>query len=116
MKEYDIDKIMKEYDAFVEIVRQISMSAEEQIQKLKGTVVTDEIATDFSEIGVPYARNLLVYGWISQEQFDLVQDIDEKLNQMTQKKELWNNDALLSSIEWENCRKKGKNLLGTLEI
>ena len=116
MKEYDIDKIMKEYDAFVEIVRQISMGAEEQIQKLKGTVVTDEIATDFTEIGVPYSRNLLVYGWISQEQFDLVQDIDEKLNKMTQKKELWNNDALLSSIEWENCRKKGKNLLRTLEI
>ena len=42
MKEYDIDKIMQEYDAFVEIVRQISVSAEEQIQKLKGTVVTDE--------------------------------------------------------------------------
>ena len=71
MKEYDIDKIMQEYDAFVEIVRQISVSAEEQIQKLKGTVVTDEIATDFSEIGVPYARNLLVYGWITQEQFKL---------------------------------------------
>ena len=105
MKEYDIDKIMQEYDAFVEIVRQISVSAEEQIQKLKGTVVTDEIATDF-----------LVYGWITQEQFSLVQDIEEKLNQMTQKKELWNNDALLSSIEWENCRKKGKDLLGTLEI
>ena len=50
------------------------------------------------------------------KQFSLVQDIEEKLNQMTQKKELWNNDALLSSIEWENCRKKGKDLLGTLEI
>ena len=82
----------------------------------KGTVVTDEIAIDFSEIGIPYERDLSLCSWITQEQFSLVQDIEEKLNQMTQKKELWNNDALLSSIEWENCRKKGKDLLGTLEI
>lgn len=52
MKERDIDEIMQWYDNFTEIVRQLSMSAEEQIQKLEGTVVTDEIASDFSEIGM----------------------------------------------------------------
>ncbi len=116
MIEGNIDEIMQKYNIFVEVVRQISMSPKEQIDKLKGTVVTDEIANDFSEIGMPYALDLLLCGWITQEQFELAQGIEEKLEQMTQKKELWNNDALLSSIEWENCRKKGKDLLGTLEI
>ena len=35
MKESDIDEIMQWHDNFTEIVRQLSMSAEEQIQKLK---------------------------------------------------------------------------------
>ena len=115
MKENDIDEIMRWYDNFTEIVKQLSMSAEEQIRKLKGTVVTDEIASDFSEIGMLYAQKLLSYGWITQEQFKLAQDIEEKLEQMTQKKELWNDDALLNSAEWNNCRKRGMELMQTLE-
>lgn len=55
----------------------------------KGTVVTDEIANDFSKIGIPYARDLFLCGWITQEQFELAQGIEEKLEQMTQKKESW---------------------------
>lgn len=115
MKENDVVEIAQWYDNFVEIVRQLSMSAEEQMQKLKGTVVTDEIASDFSEIGMPYAQRLLYYGWITQEQFDIAQSIEKKLEKMTQKKELWNNDALLNAIEWDSCRKSGKSLLKTLE-
>lgn len=115
MKESDIDKIVQEYDIFVEVVKQVSMSAEEQMQKLKGTVITDEIASDFSEVGISYARDLLMQGWITQEQFNLVQAIEEKLEQMTQKKEIWNSYAVLSSAEWKNCRKIGKDLLRTLE-
>lgn len=45
----------------------------------KGTVVTDEIANDFSKIGIPYARDLFLCGWITQEQFELAQGIEEKL-------------------------------------
>lgn len=116
MKESDIDEIMLWYDNFTEIVRQLSMNAEEQIQKLKGTVVADEIATDFSEIGMQYAQKLLSYGWITQEQFIIAQDIEKKLERMSQKKELWNNDALSNAAEWDNCRKSGKELLQTLDI
>ena len=115
MKENDIDEIMQWYDNFTEIVKQLSLSAEEQIQKLKGTVVTDEIASDFLEIGMPYAQKLLNYGWITKEQFKIAQNIEKKLEQMTQKKELWNEEALLSSAEWNNCRKSGMDLLQTLE-
>lgn len=58
MKENDIDEIMQWYDRFIEVVRQLSMNADEQLQKLRGTVVTDEIATVFTEIGLPYAQKL----------------------------------------------------------
>ena len=37
----------------------------------KGIVVTDEIAIDFSEIGIPYERDLSLCGWFTQEQFKL---------------------------------------------
>lgn len=111
----DIDKIMQLYDGFIHVIRQLSMSAEDQIQKLNGYVVTDEIAADFSEIGMVYARELLNNGWITQEQFNIAQDIDKKLEEMSQKKELWNDVALLSSTEWDACRKCGTELLKTLE-
>lgn len=114
MKENEIDEVMLLYDNFVEIVRQLSMSAKEQIMKLEGMGVTDEIASDFSEIGMLYAQKLLSCGWITQEQFDFAQEIEEKLKEMSQKKELWNNDALSNSVEWNDCRKRGMNLLQTL--
>lgn len=116
MKENDIDEIIQWYDNFIEIIRQLSMSAEEQIKKLKGTVVTDEIASDFSEIGMLYAQKLLSCGWITQEQFNIAQGIEKELEKMTQKKELWNDDALISAAEWDKCRKSGKDLLQTLEM
>lgn len=116
MKENDIDEIMQWYDRFIEVVRQLSMNADEQLQKLRGTVVTDEIATDFTEIGLPYAQKLLYNGWITQEQFNHVEEIEKMLEQMTQNKELWNDEALLNSPDWEKCRKRGRILLKTLEV
>ena len=57
--EKDTEEIMQCYDRFIDIVKQISMDAKEQIAKLKGTVVADELASDFSEIGMMYAKELL---------------------------------------------------------
>ena len=54
--EKDIEEIMQCYDRFIDIVKQMSMTATEQIAKLKGTVVADELASDFSEIGMMYAK------------------------------------------------------------
>lgn len=115
MDEDNIYILAQMYDGFVEIVRQLSLSAEEQIGKLRGTVVADEIASDFSEIGMSYAQKLLCYGWITEEQFSIAKNIDHKLEIMTQKKELWNDDALLNAVEWGECRKAGKALLQMLE-
>lgn len=111
----DIEEIIQCYDRFIDIVKQISMNAEEQIIKLKGTVVTDELASDFSEIGMMYAEELLENEWITQEQFMLAKSIDEMLDIMSRRKELWTEEALLNAKEWEECRKMGNLLLAMLK-
>ena len=115
MNEIGIDEIVQLYDSFTEIVRQLSLSPEDQIQKLKGTVVPDEIASDFSVIGMPYAEKLFRGGWITVEQFRFAKNIEKKLEDMTKKQELWNNNALSTAKEWADCRKLAMKLLQTLE-
>lgn len=111
----DIEEIMLYYDRFVHIAEQISLDANHQIARLKGTVVADELASDFSEIGMVYARELLEEEWITREQFAIAESIDEMLAGMSDRNELWTEDALINAEEWENCRKKGDMLLKTLE-
>lgn len=113
--EKDIDEILQIYDRFLDIVNHLSLDAEEQIRSLKGTAIADEIASDFCEIGIVYAKQLLEYGWITNEQFELAMSINSKFENMSKQKELWNEEAVLKSEEWEVCRDKGKNLLFTLE-
>lgn len=112
--EKDIEEIMECYDRFIDIVKQISMDAKNQIAKLKGTVVADEIASDFSDIGMMYAKVLLENKWMTQEQYNLAKSIDEMLTSMSKKRELWTEDALLNAKEWEYCRKQGELLLKSL--
>ena len=113
--EKDIEEIIQYYDRFIDIVKQMSMNAKEQIVKLKGTVIADELASDFSEIGMVYAKELLENGWINQEQYIIAKSIDEMLVSMSKRNELWTEDALLNAEEWEECRKKGSLLLEMLE-
>lgn len=111
----DIDEIMQWYKMFLENVEQVALSYEEQIEKLKGTVVYDEIATDFSEIGLFYAKKLLTCDWITKEQYSLAQSIDIKFDEMSLKQELWSDEALSEAVEWEECREIAKALLLTLQ-
>lgn len=113
--EKDIEEIMQSYDRFLDIVKQMSMNAKEQIAKLKGTIVADELASDFSEIGLMYAKELLKYEWITEEQYIIAKSIDEMLVCMSKRNGLWTEDALLKAEEWEACRKKGSLLLEMLE-
>ncbi len=113
--EKDIEEIMQCYDRFLDILKLMSMNAKEQIAKLKGTVVADELASDFSEIGLIYAKELLKFHWITQEQYIIAKSIDDMLVSMSKRKELWTEEALLKAEEWEECRKKGSLLLHMLE-
>ncbi len=110
----EVDTLVVYYNRFVEIVKQLSLAAEEQIEKLRGTSVADEIATDYCEIALTYAKKLLENQWITNEQYKLIKEIEEKFNIMTQNKTLWSDDALLTAKEWNECRAAGKRLLLTL--
>lgn len=81
----------------------------------KGFVVADEIASDISDVAKSYALVLLENGWMSPEQFEVFEDIDKKLEEMSMHKELWSESALMKSKEWEECRIQGKELLRLLE-
>lgn len=61
----DINEIIHIYDRFIEILEDFSMPQQEQIKKLQGTVVADELATGFSDIDFTYAEILKENQWIN---------------------------------------------------
>lgn len=115
MTEQNMDATMQWYDGLLESVRQVAMSPEEQTAKLSGFVVTDEIASDFSDLGMEYAKKLLACEWITQAHFELAERIDQTLEEMSRNKELWEEEALFLREEWDACRKMGRTLLEMLE-
>lgn len=110
----EIEELILFYDRLIENVKQITLTASEQIDKLKGFAVADEIASDFSDIAKPYAIKLFENEWLSDEQLNIVNKIDEQLEQMSGNKELWTDEALTKSIEWQQCRELARELLKLL--
>ena len=113
-RDSNIEEMIQAYERLVENVNQFSMAPQKQIEKLKGTAVADEIASDFSEIGKVYAKKLFENEWISKEQYLIVEEIDKKLEIMSDYKNLWNDNAIITAREWHKCRELGKKLLMSL--
>lgn len=110
----EIEKLTMLYDRTIENLQEFSMSAEEQIKKLKGCPVADEIASDFSDITLNYAEELFENNWITSNQYQQFLDIDKKLEAMSNHKALWCDEALREAKEWEKCREAGAELLKSL--
>jgi len=91
------------------------MSPENQIKQLKGFSVADELASDFSDITLNYAKKLFENAWITTKQYQQFLNIDEKLEDMSKNKALWCEEALKDASEWNKCRKAGTKLLASLE-
>lgn len=53
-KIYKYEELMKLYTNAMEIIDQLSMNAEQQIEQLKGSAITDEIALNFCDIAKCY--------------------------------------------------------------
>lgn len=113
---YDIEELVQIYNRLIENIEQLNLTAEEQIEKLKGFAVADEITSDFSDIGLPYAKILVENGWITEEQYKKMKAIDLCFEKMSDNKDLWTNEALRKSAEWEECRNLAKRLLKDLGI
>lgn len=103
------------YKRFKEPIQQLSLDASSQMKMLEGTVVADEIVSDFCDIGMIYAKKLFENQLISECQMELALAIEKKFESMSLKKGLWTNEALFESLEWKECRSLGKKLLKTLE-
>ncbi|WP_185381047.1 hypothetical protein [Listeria immobilis] len=109
----DVENLMLLHKRVIENLEEFSMSAEQQIEKLEGFEVADEIASDFSDIALEYAKILFDQDWLTEEQLEMFFEIDKKLDKMSMNKDLWSKEALKNNLEWEECRTKGKELLGT---
>jgi len=103
------------YKQMINAVKLIKSDADTQINKLKGCCVTDEIALTFYNDVTHKVEILLGENLINKIQFDLITNINDKLEKMSKNKKLWSDNELKYNIEWNECRKKGLELLLSLE-
>ncbi|HAB7637717.1 TPA_asm: hypothetical protein GYO99_08795 [Listeria monocytogenes] len=113
MTEKDLEGLMLMHKRIIENLEEFSMPAKQQMEKLKGFVLTDELASDFSDITLQYAKILFDNGWLTKEQLDMFLVVDKKLEGMSNNEDLWSDEALETSIEWAECRERGKEILKT---
>ncbi|EAE6827768.1 hypothetical protein ACII2S_000455 [Listeria monocytogenes] len=115
MTEKNVEELMLMHKRIIENLEEFSMPAKQQMEKLKDFVVTDELASDFSDIALQYAKILFDNGWLTKEQLDMFLVVDKKLEGMSNNEDLWSDEALETSIEWAECKEKGKEILKTFE-
>ncbi|EAC8233978.1 hypothetical protein ACG2Y5_001561 [Listeria monocytogenes] len=113
MTEKNLEKLMLMHKRIIENLEEFSTPAKQQMEKLKDFVVTDELASDFSDIALQYAKILFDNGWLTKEQLDMFLVVDKKLEGMSNNEDLWSDEALETSIEWAECRERGKEILKT---
>ncbi|EAC3040293.1 hypothetical protein FU135_12720 [Listeria monocytogenes] len=113
MTEKDLEGLMLMHKRIIGNLEEFSMPAKQQMEKLKDFVVTDELASDFSDIALQYAKILFDNGWLTKEQLDMFLIVDKKLEGMSNNEDFWSDEALETSIEWAECRKQGKAILKT---
>ncbi|EAE5709675.1 TPA: hypothetical protein ACSZAV_02285 [Listeria monocytogenes] len=113
MTEKDLEGLMLMHKRIIGNLEEFSMPAKQQMEKLKDFVVTDELASDFSDIALQYAKILFDNGWLTKEQLDMFLIVDKKLEGMSNNEDFWSDEALETSIEWAECRERGKEILKT---
>ncbi len=107
----DVEKLLEIFNCFFAQLEQVALPAEKQIESIKVGIVTDEIALDFCEIGMPCAKQLYENHWITLEQYNLAEELYEKFDEMSDNKSLWNDEALSEALEWEACRQLARRML-----
>ncbi|ENQ9296682.1 hypothetical protein ACERSL_000920 [Listeria monocytogenes] len=113
MTEKDLEGLMLMHKRIIGNLEEFSMPAKQQMEKLKGFVLIDELVSDFSDIALQYAKILFDHGWLTKEQLDMFLIVDKKLEGMSNNEDFWSDEALETSIEWAECRKQGKAILKT---
>lgn len=112
---YEEETLQLVYSRMVDSIEILAAEANEQIMKLKGCVVTDEIALSFHDEVRLSSEILLEHGKITEQQYKKILEIDNKFDKMSDNKDLWTNEQLRISGIWEECRQKGRALLRELD-
>ncbi len=112
--EYDLEILSDIFDLFLEELKFFSSDFEVQYQRFQRSDITEDLANEFGDIEKERGRILLENGWLTEEQYDIILEIDKKLDSMSTNKNLWDNDALEHSEEWKSCKKMGLELLASL--
>ncbi len=93
----------------------LSLSSREQIRYLKdiGGVSVDELALQYEDVAV-LAAEKFGSGEISEDLFNLIGSLDEKINSMSgsDREDLWTEEALASSDDWKKVREIAETCLG----
>lgn len=115
MNDYNnVDDLLAIHDLLVKNLQLFSSSFENQKEKYKYAVLSDELASDFSDIDLVRLRILFENGWVTKEQLMLGKRIDTFLEEMNKDKSLWTDEAVKNSLKWEQCREMGAELLASM--
>jgi hypothetical protein len=110
----NVDDLIAIHDLLIKNLQIFSSSFKIQKEKYKHAVLSDELASDFSDIDMERMKILFENGWITEEQLNLGKKINSFLEEMNKDKSLWTDEAVRKSLEWEKCRKMGLELLESL--
>ncbi|EOL43045.1 hypothetical protein [Enterococcus phoeniculicola] len=110
----NVDDLIAIHDLLIKNLQIFSSSFKIQKEKYKHAVLSDELASDFSDIDIERMKILFENGWITEEQLNLGEKINAFLEEMNKDKSLWTDEAVKKSLEWEKCREMGLELLESL--
>jgi len=110
----NVDDLVAIHDLLIKNLQLFSSSFKIQKEKYKHAVLSDELASDFSDVDLERMKILFENGWITEEQLKLGERIDSFLDEMNKDKSLWTDEAVKKSLEWEQCREMGLELLASL--
>ncbi|MCB2262240.1 MAG: hypothetical protein LGR52_04775 [Candidatus Thiosymbion ectosymbiont of Robbea hypermnestra] len=104
---------MKQLEILHSVLRNLSSSADEQLEYLTALGMQnsiDEIALEFDDIVGPFVADLKLPEAVRNK----LRSIDERLNKMSDHKDLWTPAALKSRQEWTEIRSVARRALDDL--
>ena len=109
----DNETLILLYERMLKAVQLMQLSSEEQTKYL-GKSSVDDIALTFDSNVTIHANNFLKANIITSEQFDLIMKINDKLDKMSDDKDIWARDKL-DEVQWCECRVMARELLVKLK-
>lgn len=95
----NVDDLIAIHDLLIKNLQLFSSNFKIQKEKYKHAALSDELASDFSNIDMERMKILFENGWITEEQLNLGETINSFLEEMNKDKSLWTDEAVKKSLE-----------------